>query len=85
MSWIIRLLPRVPGKIYPRLSLKHLELALQPSAVVLSRTFEVIVHPLDVGHEVGKVRPFPCQCSVLFHQTALNTLELSQHAAEFTI
>ena len=41
-----------------RLSLKHLNLALQSPAIVLSRTFEVIVHLLDVGHEIRKVRSF---------------------------
>ena len=40
-----------------RLILKHLNLALQPSAIVFSRAFEIVVHPLNVGHQVGKMRP----------------------------
>jgi len=47
-------------KCHSRLSFKHLNLALQSSTVILSRTFEVVVHPLDVGHKIGKVRPFHC-------------------------
>jgi hypothetical protein len=48
------------GRIHSLLSLKHLNLALQPSAIVLSRTFEVVVHLLDVGHEIGKMRSLHC-------------------------
>ena len=54
----LRYNPGSAKKKNSRLSLKHLNLALQSPAIVLSRTFEVIVHLLDVGHEIRKVRSF---------------------------
>ena len=56
----VEILLGVWGEIHSRLSLKHLDLALQPSAIVLSRTLVVVVHPLDVGHEIGKMGSLHC-------------------------
>jgi hypothetical protein len=70
----------VGEKTLSRLPFEHLNLTLQSSAVVLSGTFEVIVHLLDVGHEIGKVGSLHSQCSVLLHQAVLNALGCFQHA-----
>lgn len=38
-----------------RLILHHLHLSLKASTIVLSRTLEIIVHLLDVGHEIREL------------------------------
>jgi hypothetical protein len=68
-----------PAKKLLRLVLKHLNLTLQPPTIVLSRAFKVVVHLLNVCHEVRKMGSLHRQCPVLLYQTVLNALEYFQY------
>lgn len=65
-------------RICLRLIFEHLNLTLQSSAIVIPRTLKVVVHLLNVGHEVGKVGSLHHQRPVFLNQAALNTLRLPQ-------
>ena len=78
MSWLDRttVFRRYSGpkELSLRLALKHLNLTLQSSAIIISRAFQVVVHLLDVGHEVRKVRTLDREGLVLLHQANLDAL-----------
>ena len=38
-----------------RLVLEHLHLAFKTSSIILTRTLEVVVHPLNICHEIGQM------------------------------
>lgn len=48
-----------------RLILQHLYLSFQTSPIVLTRAFQVVVHLLHIGHQVGQVRTFHRKSFVL--------------------
>ena len=57
-----------------RLVLEQLQLTFETSAVILTRTLEVVVHLLDIGHEVGQVRALHCKSLVLLDKPGLDAL-----------
>lgn len=69
---------RLSEVIFLRLVLEHLNLTLQSSAIITPRAFEVMVHPLNVVHEIGKAGPLHYERPVFLHEAAMNTLKLAQ-------
>lgn len=46
---------------YVRLILQHLQLALKAAAIILTRSLQIVVHLLDIAHQVCEMRSFHSQ------------------------
>jgi hypothetical protein len=57
-----------------RLPFQHLKLILQPAAIVFARTLKIVMHFLDIDHEIRYMRALEGQCFVFFSKAALYTL-----------
>jgi hypothetical protein len=65
-----------------RLSLQPFDMLLQPLPRLGSRSLELVLHRLQIAHEVGEVGAFLAQGRVLLNQSILNALR-SKRAREF--
>lgn len=56
------------------LIIKQLHLTLQTTTIILTRPLEIVVHLLDIGHQVGKMRALDRKSLVLLDKAELDTL-----------
>ena len=63
-------------KKYKPLILEELNLTLKPSSVILARALNVIVHLLNICHEIGQVVTLHRQRLILFNKAALHALPI---------
>jgi hypothetical protein len=59
---------------HERLVFEELNLTLKPASVILTRALNVIVHLLNVRHEIGQMGTLHRQRLIFFDKAALHTL-----------